>query len=198
MQDNKPIQLTKIEAARRQIDTAIQLYFTDGDSVSALALTFAASDVLRNIADAGKQKTIYGDFIDHLKPALRQEFLDLLRKPQVFIKHADQNPADIISFYPRAYEIPLLIDCELYAELTENPTILMEMYSLWRFSENPQLIASPDSYRNMLEDVNRLLAKNELSKNKYYKWGFLENKMANIQYLKYGAIGRNKSRKTDS
>jgi hypothetical protein len=41
--------VSKIEAALRQLETAIQLYFSDGDPISVHTLTAAAYNVLRDV-----------------------------------------------------------------------------------------------------------------------------------------------------
>lgn len=194
MADNTPIELGQLEAAQRQIDTAITLYFTDGDCVSAYGLTFAASDVLRDLADAGKKKTVFSDFIEHIKPEMQKEFLDFIRKPQMFIKHANQNPGEKINFYPRSYELPLLLACELYAELTEEPTQRMEMYHIWRLSENPKLIQSPIAFRDILETLNDIIKGSDISKMFFYENTLNSQQIKQLHLLKSFAIGNNKNR----
>jgi hypothetical protein len=43
------VRLGKLEAARRQLETAIKLYFADGDEVSIHTLTGAAYPLIRDI-----------------------------------------------------------------------------------------------------------------------------------------------------
>jgi len=45
------IQISKLEAARRQLTTAVKLFFTGGDIVSIHTLAFASFNVTRNICD---------------------------------------------------------------------------------------------------------------------------------------------------
>lgn len=43
------MQITKLDAARRQLKTAIRLWFSDDDPVSIYALTYAAHEVLHDL-----------------------------------------------------------------------------------------------------------------------------------------------------
>ena len=45
------IVITKLDAARRQLDTAIELFFANGDFVSIHALAYAAYTLTRNLCD---------------------------------------------------------------------------------------------------------------------------------------------------
>ena len=44
------IQTTKLDAARRQLETAIALLFNDGDAISTHTLAYAAFGVLKDVA----------------------------------------------------------------------------------------------------------------------------------------------------
>src|SRR5262245_42997551 len=55
--------VSKLDAARRQIRTAIRLFFEDGDTVSIHTLTSAAEELLRDfLIDAGKKSPIRESF----------------------------------------------------------------------------------------------------------------------------------------
>jgi hypothetical protein len=51
----KEFKVSKLDAAKRQLETAIRLYFSDGDPVSIHTLTAAAYNILRDVT---KQKGV--------------------------------------------------------------------------------------------------------------------------------------------
>jgi hypothetical protein len=85
------IKVSKLDAARRQLDGAIQLWFSNGDAVATHLLVCASQQV---IEDIGKKhgETAYS-LVEimrkvvapvHLEDALRE-----VRRPSNFFKHAD-------------------------------------------------------------------------------------------------------------
>lgn len=79
--------ISKIDAARRQIDTAIDLYFSGGDFLPTYAISFSAyqilSDIYRHHQDDG--------FLDLLSEKLPPNFRRYLAGPANFLKHADRD-----------------------------------------------------------------------------------------------------------
>src|SRR5688500_1002695 len=90
--DGTPI--TKLDAARRQLDTAITLYFHHGDSVSIHTLAAAAHEVL---AAAARKRTT-GEveiLVDRMLMAIRPEYQDAwnekMAEAQNFFKHGARD-----------------------------------------------------------------------------------------------------------
>ena len=50
--------ITKIEAARRQIDAAIELYFHEGDELATHTLVGAAHILITDLSEAAKLESI--------------------------------------------------------------------------------------------------------------------------------------------
>lgn len=80
-------QVSKIDAARRQIDTAIELYFAGGDFLSIYAISFAAHQVLNDIYSHHRDD----GFLELLSEKLPPDFRRYLAKPANFLKHADRD-----------------------------------------------------------------------------------------------------------
>ncbi len=45
------LEISKLDAAKRQLDTAIRLYFCDGDPVSIHTLAAASYNILRDVTE---------------------------------------------------------------------------------------------------------------------------------------------------
>jgi hypothetical protein len=92
------VTVSKLEAARRQLETAITLYFAEGDEVSTHTLGCAAYEVIQ---DLNRKRTGLAQPDDlmlkdmgrrYLKTqAAKKQFYDVLQGPQNFFKHADRG-----------------------------------------------------------------------------------------------------------
>lgn len=80
-------QVTKIEAARRQIDAAIDLYFSGGDFLAIYTIGFAAHQILNDIYDHHRDD----GFLQAMSQKLPSDFRRHLANPANFLKHADRD-----------------------------------------------------------------------------------------------------------
>jgi hypothetical protein len=97
------LKLTKLDAAQRQLRTAITLWFTDGDPVSAHALAFAAYEVLHTLSK--KRNKYRRDLLfdsDLIKDEFRSQWNMKLKQNAYFFKHADRDPEAEIEFNPES------------------------------------------------------------------------------------------------
>jgi hypothetical protein len=62
------IRIDKIEAARRQIDTAIELHFEGRDVVSTHTLVSAGGRILRDLCEQKNTATMWDDFKKIIRP----------------------------------------------------------------------------------------------------------------------------------
>src|SRR4051812_14615800 len=84
--------VNKLQAALRQIDTAVWLWFHGGDIVSIVTLTGAAMGILDNLfhhEKKGRPPPFNEDFISGMKP---REVRNLIKSSQDFAKHARRDP----------------------------------------------------------------------------------------------------------
>ena len=101
--------ITKLDAAERQLNTAIRLFFENRDHLSSYALTAASCEItddliekqngevfkreLARLGDPTKVRLSFRDeFCNLIKPEHYKEALKLLRQWQNFLKHADSDP----------------------------------------------------------------------------------------------------------
>jgi hypothetical protein len=98
MTDVAKIQVTKLEAAQRQLHCAIELWFRDADLVSTHTLARAAYDVVH---DLNEKRGMTKDLLynsDTIKDEYQEKWAALLRQPGNFAKHADRDPEGIAGF----------------------------------------------------------------------------------------------------
>lgn len=170
-----PIKLekvSKIEAARRQLDTAIYLFFNDMDSISVYALVCASIDILKDLSKDRGLKLATEEFKNTIKPEYQGMFLKMINDPKNFFKHANQKPNSVLNFYPLTGEPLLFIACVTYAQFTNDSTRNMELMCLWEIIHNPQYIQSPpgpDPLSDWLKKGKKTIDGRNISKKEYYK-----------------------------
>jgi hypothetical protein len=99
------IRVSKLDAACRQLRTAITLWFTDGDPVSVHALTFAAYEVVHTVSK--KRHRYRRDLLFDsalIKEEYRADFNKRVKQHAYFFKHADRDPEGVIDFNPKINE----------------------------------------------------------------------------------------------
>ena len=139
--DKRKIKISKLDAARRQLDTAIRLYFMGRDPVSIHTLAAAAFEILKDLDEHGpKTGTFYDRIQVNVKPEYQKYVLDLFMKPQNFFKHADQDPQDILDFSLASPEYFLASACETYRELAAEQSAEMFTYVIWFSFQNPEVL----------------------------------------------------------
>jgi hypothetical protein len=90
------LKVSKIDAARRQLRTAITLWFVDGDPVAIHALAFAAYEIYHFVSK--KRDPYRRDLLldtDWIKDEFRRDWEKVIKKNVNFFKHADRDPDDI-------------------------------------------------------------------------------------------------------
>ncbi|HEX3936231.1 MAG TPA: hypothetical protein VHX43_01905 [Xanthobacteraceae bacterium] len=101
--------ISKVDAAHRQLRTAITLWFAESDPVSTHTLVFAAYEVLHTVSK--KRTPSRRDLLfdsDRIKDEYRSEFNKIIKKPAYFFKHADREPEGIINFDPNI-NVPFIL-----------------------------------------------------------------------------------------
>lgn len=98
--------VTKLEAARRQLATAIELWFNDGDTVSIYTLSHAAYEVIHNFTKKSRSRDLLFDTLI-IKDEYRKQFNSMLREPANFFKHHRHNNPENpeIEFHPELCQI---------------------------------------------------------------------------------------------
>jgi hypothetical protein len=95
------IPITKLDAARRQIETAIILWFTESDPVSIHTLVSAGHRLVYDINKNSLRLPMLGD-TTNIRPGREKEYRDILAKAANFFKHADRDAEGILSFSPES------------------------------------------------------------------------------------------------
>lgn len=154
------IMITKTDAAERQLNTAIRLFFENRDHLSSYALAVASREVTdaviqsryselyqRELARVGDPLEVRLSYRQEMKIRIKDEFykdfLALDRKWQNFLKHADRDPdAEIEPVKTELLAMAIIWAIKNYTLITQHWTAEMSTFFAWFVIAEPQLIKS--------------------------------------------------------
>jgi hypothetical protein len=131
--------VTKIDAARRQLEAAIELYFAGRDPVAVHTLAAAAEGVLAGLLEGLGRPN---ELLQQIMPEHRKMVLRKMREAQNFFKHADRDADAVLEFEPDSTEVVLFMACRSHAELAKNTTPMVCM-TWWMLLHHPDLLLDP-------------------------------------------------------
>ena len=172
--------ISKIEAATRQLVQAIKLFFNHGDSVAIHVLGCGAGEVLRCLCERKNKET----FLDHVKASNSQhsdkEIAKLFKKTRNFFLHADRDPSDVLEGFKETDNDHILFgavhDCGLLFEGRMAP-VEIQVFAAWYSAVNsnkflnydlrfldvlfPEIIEMPRHFQKLMGRESIAWASNE-------------------------------------
>lgn len=140
-----PEHITKVEAACRQLDTAIDLYFHNADSLSVYTLAFASLKVLMNLYP----HRIDDGFAAQLDKIIGREGWSVMSGVGNFLKHADRDPNDVLeNFHPEMGFAVIGLATLLYRRIAGNFSIKMEAFDCWVEAVGADDLGIPEADKN--------------------------------------------------
>jgi len=166
------LKVSKLDAGRRQLRTAITLWFTDGDPVSVHALAFAAYEIFHFVS---KKRDPYRRYLlldtDWIKDEFRRDWEKLIKKNVNFFKHADRDPDDIAELDVDMNEF-FIAYAIMGRQICGESQSQEESDFMWWYSINrPDRLT--DKGRKMISDrypVDTLEFVRKMSKGKFYEF----------------------------
>jgi hypothetical protein len=150
--------ITKTDAAERQLNTAIRLFFENRDHLSSYALAVASREITdgviksrrsklsqREPARVGDPLKVHLSYREYLEALIKPEFykssIKLFHKWQNFLKHADEDPdAEIEPFKTKFLALVIIFAIKNYVLLTQHWTTEMATFFTWFTVAEPQLV----------------------------------------------------------
>jgi hypothetical protein len=130
--------VTKQEAALRQLNESIWMCFAGRDALASHTVAAAAYGL---IEDLGKHAGITNFYRDEIiRPERRVEYDRLMRGPQNFLKHADRDPEDVLTFLPAATVFLLFEAVELAYRVLTVHSKAMSSFRIWFIVSHEDLI----------------------------------------------------------
>lgn len=173
--------ISKIEAAQRQIDTAIELWFTDGDGLSVFTLAFAALKVLMNFYPTQNNDK----FDSTLDKLIGETGWKSMSGTANFLKHADRDPGALLNgFHPDMSMSVIGLAVILYGRLVPQRSLKMMAFDSWiesaaadelgieEIDGNPERALANKQVRDALKDAPR---EHRMKQARDYYQFFLDN-----------------------
>jgi hypothetical protein len=147
--------ITKLEAAQRQLRTAIRLFFESRDLVAILTLAGAVERLLGDLLkDRGEQHPFRDSNI--IRPERKKEFLRALNRPRNFVKHAETDAQETIEIDLSVVVEALLFECSvlhgMFVGRHLRETIL---FIIWYGLRYPDTI-DPSEFRSVIDQLRGL------------------------------------------
>jgi len=147
--------LSKLEVAKRQLETSILLFFKNQDVVSIHALAYAAHEVLSQLGKAqGHRSFIKDDLINMIKPEKRDEINKMLSEAANFFKHSGKDKGENLKFYIRPTEYVIWDAARIYMAITNERPPTFSAYTLWFYLTFPEVI-NDSRYQELLSSLSR-------------------------------------------
>jgi hypothetical protein len=138
-QSDQTISVGKLEAAKRQLRTAIKLWFMEDDPVSIHTLVSAAHELIHTLF---KNKGLRGMLFDNdiIKDEHRGEFAKFVKSSATFFKHARKDADAVIEFNPLRNYMLLLATTLGLRKIDKTPIGLPEeAFLLWLGIHRPDI-----------------------------------------------------------
>jgi hypothetical protein len=145
--------VTKLDAVRRQLRTAIRMFFEDKDGVSAYTLAAAVEGILGGLLKKKGERHPFRDN-DLIRPERKDEFLDILNRPRNFFKHAAKDPNEVLEFNAVMLTHALFESSILYQQYTGRALREGWVFFLWFGIHNPGIV-QPGPLKEALEAMKK-------------------------------------------
>ncbi len=130
--------VTKLDVGIHQLETAIRLWFFDGDPVSICTLIYAANDVLRSLFVHGRHGPLPFDEELYVRPERLEEYRAIMRLDQNFCKHGGKDPDQIHHIAVKSYPIKIIEGIMLHNKMGFGKRPLFEVFSTWLWFSRPE------------------------------------------------------------
>ncbi len=150
--------ITKIEAAEKQLDTAIKLFFENVDHLSSYTLAAASCEITDDLCEKGENE-IYRSELERLgdpqrvrlsfrsemeiliKPEHLKEAMRLFNKTKNFLKHADRDHDQVLEdFSVEKLAFVIFWGIKNFVLLEQRWTSAMSTFFYWFGAKNPHLL----------------------------------------------------------
>lgn len=147
--------ITKLDAAKRQLNEAIRLFFERRDMVCVHTLAAAAGQILADLC--GKKGLLIGIRDESIiRPERRKEWFQKLSEAENFFKHADRDPEAVHGFVPEVTEIILFDAVWALQRLCGKQTYEAGVYYSWVFLKYPNVFVDGDFKQQIRERCEAL------------------------------------------
>ncbi|AVA33441.1 hypothetical protein [Cupriavidus metallidurans] len=150
--------VTKIDAARRQLITAIRLFFDGGDPVSVYSLASNAWEVIDVLATSAGIESFSKQAREHLPEGHTLKYY--INEPcRNFFKHAvqDPDPDSAVELLEANVAAILFLAVEDYTRFREGGPVEAQVFQLWFIAVFPEKVSKEDPVAQSKLDSAKLV-----------------------------------------
>jgi hypothetical protein len=145
------VTITKFDAMLRQLDSAIEMWFSDRDPVAIHTLLLASHEILHILFRKKGLKHLLFDSAA-IKKDMRQEWNKQIRKSYNFFKHAQHDYDSSIVFNLSINEFIIIHSIQGLKDMKTPLTFFQEAFSQWFLIHRTEFLA--DSVRDGVEIID--------------------------------------------
>ena len=162
----KKLAITKLDAARRQLETAITLWFHDADPVSVHTLVMASHGILRALNKKRGGQPMLGDPSPYIRPGFEKRVADMFAESSNFFKHGAKDPLATHYFAPELNQYRIFDACNTFMLLAQEKPPLMGTFVLYLAIHEPEIF-TPEFVASIRQHRGFSTAK-QLSKGRFF------------------------------
>lgn len=152
------IKITKLDAAKRQVHLALELWFKDADPVPIHTLLYAAVDILHGMV---KRKTGKRLFFENEAMAAVPGMTQLIKSWPNFFKHGRPYELDkVLDFNAEANMVLLSACVDGLDKLGEKRDHLTDAFAWWCFLHEPDFVGGRTPDHMTAEELRHLRSLN--------------------------------------
>ncbi|MFQ5652680.1 MAG: hypothetical protein ACE5IY_22330, partial [bacterium] len=135
-------QISKIDAAERQLKEAIRLVIQNRDPISTHTLACAAHQILYDLA---RKKGLSSNIKDIVPNRKKREWFNILNTPYNFFRHANKDTEKKIMFNPTISHFFILDATFLYQNLNNKLFYEGALFRLWFSKHYPNYLTKTNT-----------------------------------------------------
>ncbi len=159
---------SKPDAAGRQLDVAIALLFNDSDPLAVRTLAAASHGIFADLAEAEKKGSSWRSKIIEDSGLDKKEVLRILNAAQNYLKHADKDPEEILTFDEEENDHLMFIATIECGALKFPLSTRMQMFQVWYLAVYPEKIGRDEAIvsnaKSVLPNIENLPRRDRLAK----------------------------------
>jgi hypothetical protein len=148
-------EINKVDAARRQLVTAIRIFFERKDPLAVHTIAAATQQILLDIRSSKVESLLIDNEI--IRSEKRKEINRMFRETQNFLKHADEDKDKMLKYYPDFTPFFLLDATYLYEQITGDKLVEGIVLSGWFRVKYPELFSNSHFDKSIKNELETLL-----------------------------------------
>ena len=133
--------VSKIEAAERLLQTAVDLFFDNKDMLAIHALSSAAHEVLHAILKTQNRRVSLMKDNPSIRPEKAKEYHDIIHYTQNFLKHGAKDPNAAMKYDQDETSMWLFDAIQMYGQLIGNVKFKkFGIFSIWFHLQHKDLL----------------------------------------------------------